>query len=156
MGTSSEENVTTSCSTLSSKMRKLSGSRPVTRRLKGSVTVALISARSTSSLTPLWVLTTTPGVSLRTSSASLGDSFALLGAVLAALLAATVATAGVSRGVLRGTSAGVLSAPGDDCGISDAAALKGKARKAAKKRQAKHRRAREGVAGRLRRSNNRE
>src|SRR5271163_3647555 len=88
MGTSSAEKVTTSCSTLSSKMRKLSASSPVTRRLKGSVTVALISARSTSIFRPLRGLTVMAGVSLRTSSVALGVSFRALGASFAESLAA--------------------------------------------------------------------
>src|ERR1035438_3814923 len=64
MGTSSEENVMISCSELSSKTRKLSWSRPVTRRLKGSVTVTFTRARSTSLRMTLPGTILTGGVSL--------------------------------------------------------------------------------------------
>src|SRR5579885_23670 len=68
MGTSSAENVTSSCSTLSSNTRKLSGSRPVTSRLYGSVTVTLTRARSTSVFMPTLGLIGTAAVFFRTSS----------------------------------------------------------------------------------------
>ena len=68
MGTSSEEKNSISSSTLFSKIRKLSGSRPVTRRSCGSVTVTLISAKSTSMWRDWPFLITWPGVSCLTSS----------------------------------------------------------------------------------------
>src|SRR5437660_953392 len=68
MGTSSLEKCTTSCSALSSKTRKFSCSRPVTKRLKGSVTVTLTSTRSTSTLmVPFrlaWLVLSLPGLAL--------------------------------------------------------------------------------------------
>jgi hypothetical protein len=56
-----------SCSTLFSKTRKFSGSRPVTRRLYGSLTETLTSAKSTSIWTDLSLMTR-PGESCFTSS----------------------------------------------------------------------------------------
>ena len=49
-GTSSLDNVSTSCSLLFSKTRKFSFSRPTTRRSDGSMTVTFTSVRSTSTL----------------------------------------------------------------------------------------------------------
>src|SRR5712672_618601 len=60
-GTSSDDKFTTSCSMLSSKMRKLSRSRDVTGRSWASVTDTLTSAKSTSAWTPSLICW--PGVS---------------------------------------------------------------------------------------------
>src|SRR5205807_2178544 len=79
MGTSSEEKYWISCSTLVSKIRKLSGSRPVTRRLYGSVTVTLTSARSTSIWRDWPCLMTWPGVSCFTSSGTADWAIATTG-----------------------------------------------------------------------------
>src|SRR5215472_11518437 len=70
MGTSSEEKVTISCSTLSSKTRKLSGSRPLTKRSLGSVTTTFTRARSTSMCSPCEGLKGIPKVFFFTSSGS--------------------------------------------------------------------------------------
>src|SRR5712675_883395 len=60
-GTSSDDKFTTSCSMLSSKMRKLLRSRDVTGRSWASVTETLTSAKSTSAWTPSLICW--PGVS---------------------------------------------------------------------------------------------
>src|SRR6266478_9821071 len=67
-GTSSDEKFTTSCSMLSSKMRKLSRSRNVTGRSCASVTETLTSAKSTSTWTDPPSLNCWPGVSCFRSS----------------------------------------------------------------------------------------
>src|SRR5258708_2948735 len=67
-GTSSDEKFTTSCSMLSSKMRKLSRSRNVTGRSCASVTETLTSAKSTSTWTDPPGLNCRPGVSCLRSS----------------------------------------------------------------------------------------
>src|SRR5207249_5149793 len=68
MGTSSEEKVAISCSTLFSKTRKLSGSRPLTKRSLGSVTTTFTRARSTSMCRPCEGLKGIPKVFFLTSS----------------------------------------------------------------------------------------
>src|SRR5215472_9127953 len=76
MGTSSEEKATISCSTLSSKTRKLSGSRPLTKRSLGSVTTTFTRARSTSMCSPWEGLKGIAKLFFFTSS---GSDFASLG-----------------------------------------------------------------------------